>query len=230
MRRDRSRHPASRDTCASMRGGGRVVGVDEAGRGPLAGPVVCAAVILDPRRPIAGLDDSKVLSEKTRELLFPIIQRECLAWHIVFVGREEIDSLNILWATMEGMRRAVCALVSAPRMDAQVSREARCRERPATRALIDGDRIPSGLPCPASALVKGDALEPAIMAASILAKVSRDRHMVALHSQFPGYGFDRNKGYPTPEHLASLVRIGPCLEHRRSFAPVRDSLLLPMFD
>jgi len=191
---------------------GRVVGVDEAGRGPLAGPVVCAAVILDPQRPIAGLGDSKALSAVAREHLFPIIQRDCLAWEIVFVGREEIDSLNILWATMEGMRRAVCALTPA-----------------ATRALIDGDRVPPGLPCPGSAIVQGDALEPAIMAASILAKVSRDRHMVALHGQFPGYGFDRNKGYGTPEHLACLARIGPCTEHRRSFAPVRDRLLAPLF-
>ena len=191
---------------------GRVAGVDEAGRGPLAGPVVCAAVILDPQRPIAGLGDSKALSEGARELLFPIIQRDSLAWEIVFVEREEIDSLNILWATMEGMRRAVCALTPA-----------------ATRALIDGDRVPPGLPCPGSAIVQGDALEPAIMAASILAKVSRDRHMVALHGQFPGYGFDRNKGYGTPEHLACLARIGPCTEHRRSFAPVRDRLLAPLF-
>ena len=185
----------------------RVVGVDEAGRGPLAGPVVCAAVMLDPLQPIAGLDDSKALSAQARERLFPIIQRQCLAWHIVLVGREEIDSLNILWATMEGMRRAVCAILPTP-----------------TLALIDGDRIPPGMPCPATALVKGDTLEPAIMAASILAKVSRDRYMMALHSQFPGYGFDRNKGYPTREHFASLARIGPCAEHRRSFAPVRACL------
>ncbi len=185
----------------------RIVGVDEAGRGPLAGPVVCAAVILHPRRPIPGLDDSKRLSEVERERLFPIIQRRCLAWQVVFVEREEIDSLNILWATMEGMRRAVCALVPA-----------------AGSALIDGDRVPPGLPCPGTAVIKGDTLEPAIMAASILAKVSRDRYMTALHEQFPGYGFDRNKGYPTREHLASLERIGPCHEHRRSFAPVRDSM------
>lgn len=195
-----------------MRRRDHVVGVDEAGRGPLAGPVACAAVILDPRRPIAGLDDSKALSEQAREELFPIIQRDCIAWSVVFVGREEIDALNILWATMEGMRRAVCAIVPA-----------------ATRALIDGDRVPPGLPCPATALIRGDSLEPSIMAASILAKVSRDRHMLALHEQFSGYGFDRNKGYATPEHLASLARIGPCAEHRRSFAPVRDSLLLPLF-
>ena len=190
----------------------RVAGVDEAGRGPLAGPVVCAAVILDGRRPIVGLDDSKALSEQQRELLFPIIQRRCIAWHIVFVEREEIDTLNILWATMAGRRRALCAIVPA-----------------ATRALIDGDRVPPDLPCPARALIKGDALEPAIMAASILAKVSRDRYMTALHERFPDYGFDRNKGYPTREHFASLARIGPCVEHRRSFAPVRDCVVAPAF-
>lgn len=186
----------------------RVAGVDEAGRGPLAGPVVCAAVILDARRPIAGLGDSKVLSGQQRERLFPIIQRRCIAWHIVFVEREEIDTLNILWATMAGMRRALCAIVPA-----------------ATHALIDGDRVPADLPCPARALIKGDAREPAIMAASILAKVSRDRYMTALHERFPGYGFDRNKGYPTREHFESLARIGPCVEHRRSFAPVRDCVV-----
>ncbi|MEO7252233.1 MAG: ribonuclease HII [Arenimonas sp.] len=190
----------------------RVAGVDEAGRGPLAGPVVCAAVILDARRPIAGLDDSKVLSEQQRERLFPIIQRRCIAWNIVFVDREEIDTLNILWATMAGMRRALCAIVPS-----------------ATSALIDGDRVPPDLPCPARALIKGDALEPAIMAASILAKVSRDRYMTALHERFPGYRFDRNKGYPTREHFASLARIGPCVEHRRSFAPVRDCAAVPAF-
>lgn len=188
-----------------------VAGVDEAGRGPLAGPVVCAAVILHPRRPISGLGDSKALSEQAREALFPIIQRKCVAWQIIFVGRDEIDTLNILWASMEGMRRALCALAPA-----------------ATHALIDGDRVPPGLPCPATALVRGDALEPAIMAASILAKVSRDRHMIGLHGKYSGYGFDRNKGYPTPEHLASLSRIGPCDEHRRSFAPVRVCLQIPL--
>jgi ribonuclease HII len=191
-----------------MSPGDRVAGVDEAGRGPLAGPVVCAAVILDPRRPIAGLKDSKVLSERSRELLFPIIQRTCLAWHVEFVEREEIDALNILWATMAGMRRAICTITPS-----------------ATSALIDGDRVPEGLPCPAEALVGGDGLEPSIMAASILAKVSRDRHMMTLHGRYPGYGFERNKGYPTAEHLASLTRLGPCAEHRRSFAPVRNSLI-----
>ncbi len=191
-----------------MSPGDRVAGVDEAGRGPLAGPVVCAAVILDPRRPIAGIRDSKVMSERSRELLFPIIQRTCLAWHVEFVEREEIDALNILWATMAGMRRAICAITPS-----------------ATRALIDGDRVPDGLPCPAEALVGGDGLEPSIMAASILAKVSRDRHMMTLHGRYPGYGFERNKGYPTAEHLASLTRLGPCAEHRRSFAPVRNSLI-----
>ncbi|MBP8098094.1 MAG: ribonuclease HII [Arenimonas sp.] len=187
----------------------RVAGVDEAGRGPLAGPVVCAAVILDPSRPIAGLNDSKALTEHSRERLFPIIQRASLAWHVEFVEREEIDALNILWATMEGMRRAIHAISPS-----------------ATRALIDGDRVPPGLPCPAVALVGGDGLEPSIMAASILAKVSRDRHMLALHDRYPGYGFERNKGYPTAEHLASLARLGPCPEHRRSFAPVRNTLIV----
>jgi len=191
----------------------RVAGVDEAGRGPLAGPVVCAAVILDPRRPIAGLNDSKALTEHSRERLFPIIQQASLAWHIEFVEREEIDTLNILWATMEGMRRAICAITPS-----------------ATRALIDGDRVPPGLPCPALALVGGDGLEPSIMAASILAKVSRDRHMLALHGRYPGYGFERNKGYPTAEHLASLERLGPCPEHRRSFAPVRNRLIVSNCD
>lgn len=195
-----------------MKSSERVAGVDEAGRGPLAGPVVCAAVILNPRRPIAGLKDSKALNEASRERLFSLIQSASLCWRVEFVQREEIDSLNILWATMEGMRRAVCAMAPS-----------------ATRAVIDGDRVPPGLPCPAEALIRGDQLEPAIMAASILAKVSRDRHMRALHNHYPDFGFDRNKGYPTAEHLASLARVGPCPEHRRSFAPVRDSVfpLLP---
>jgi ribonuclease HII len=184
-----------------------VAGVDEAGRGPLAGPVVCAAVILDPRRRIRGLADSKAIDEAERERLYPLIVARCLAWQVVFVERDEIDRLNILWATMTGMRRALAAMAPA-----------------ATRALIDGDRVPPGLPCPGTAVIGGDALEPAIMAASILAKVSRDRHMAMLCARYPGYGFSRHKGYSTPEHFAALDRLGPCAEHRRSFAPVRERL------
>lgn len=185
----------------------RIAGVDEAGCGPLAGPVVCAAVILDPNKPIVGLGDSKSLSESKREKLFPIIQRDTLAWRIEFITAEEIDQLNIFHATMEGMRRAIAALLPS-----------------ATHALIDGNKIPSGLTCSAQALVKGDTREPAIMAASILAKVSRDRYMQQVHARFPEYGFDRHKGYPTTEHFARLERFGPCLEHRKSFAPVRACL------
>jgi ribonuclease HII len=184
-----------------------VCGVDEAGRGPLAGPVAVAAVILDPRRPIEGLGDSKALSEARRDLLAPLIRERALAWHLEFVSAEEIDRLNILHATMAGMARAVHAL------------------RPqAGHALVDGNRVPPGLPCPAEALVKGDAREPAIMAASILAKVGRDERMVAMEAVHPGYGFAVHKGYPTPMHLEALRRLGPCSEHRRSFAPVRACL------
>jgi ribonuclease HII len=187
-------------------------GVDEAGRGPLAGPVVCAAVILKPNFRLRGLDDSKALCEEERERLFPLVQRNALCWQVVFVERDEIDALNILWATMAGMRRAVCALTATP-----------------TRVLVDGDRIPPELPYPAHALVGGDALEPSIMAASILAKVSRDRHMRLLDARHPGYGFERHKGYSTPEHLEALQRLGPCVEHRRSFAPVRERLQIALF-
>lgn len=185
-----------------------IAGVDEAGRGPLAGPVVVAAVILDPRKPIDGLDDSKRLSESRREALYPRIIEDAHAWHIEFVGPQEIDALNILQATLTGMRRALCALSPA-----------------ATHARIDGNRLPTGLPCPAEALIGGDGIDPAIMAASILAKVARDRHMRALHLAHPQYGFDRHKGYPSPVHLAALIEHGPCSEHRRSFAPVRQRLL-----
>ena len=185
-----------------------IAGVDEAGRGPLAGPVSVAAVILDPNHPIAGLNDSKKLSEARREALYPQIIEHALAWHIEFVQADEIDELNILHATMAGMRRAVCALQPAAQL-----------------ARIDGNRIPTGLPCHAEALVGGDALDPAIMAASILAKVARDRAMVALHDEFPAYGFAVHKGYPTPAHLAALMAHGPCPQHRQSFAPVRKSLL-----
>ena len=190
-----------------------VAGVDEAGRGPLAGPVVCAAVILKPRYRLPGLDDSKALCEDERERLFPLVQRNALCWQVVFVERDEIDTLNILWATMAGMARAVLALAQAP-----------------TQVLVDGDRVPPGLCCPARAVVGGDALHAAIMAASILAKVSRDRHMRMLDARHPGYGFERHKGYSTPEHLEALARLGPCVEHRRSFAPVRERLQIPLFD
>jgi ribonuclease HII len=185
----------------------RVAGVDEAGRGPLAGPVAVAAVILDPARPIEGLGDSKALSEARREALAPLIRERALAWHLELVPIEEIDRLNILHATMAGMARAVRALSPA-----------------ATQALVDGNRLPPGLPCPAQALVKGDAREPAIMAASILAKVARDELMRELERVHPGYGFALHKGYPTPEHLEALRRLGPCPQHRRSFAPVRACL------
>ena len=185
----------------------RIAGVDEAGRGPLAGPVSVAAVILDPDRPIDGLNDSKQLSEAAREALFPLIRERALAWRIEFVEREEIDRLNILQATLTGMRRALEALSPA-----------------ADLARIDGNRLPKDLPCAAEALVGGDALEPAIMAASILAKVARDARMRELHAQWPQYGFDRHKGYPSPTHLAALREHGPCPEHRRSYAPVREAL------
>ena len=179
-------------------------GVDEAGRGPLAGPLAVAAVILNPARPIRGLDDSKKLSEARRETLFPRIVERALAYCIVLVEPEEIDSLNIFHATMTGMRRAIAGLAPA-----------------AQHALIDGNKLPPDLPCPARAIVGGDALEPAISAASILAKVTRDRLMVQLDSAYPGYGFAMHKGYPTPAHFASLQRLGPCALHRRSYAPVR---------
>lgn len=181
-----------------------VAGVDEAGRGPLAGPVVVAAVILDATRPIDGLNDSKKLSEAKREALFPLIVERALAYSVVVIGREEIDRINIFQATMRGMTRAVLGLTPA-----------------ATQALIDGNHLPKDLPCSARAIIGGDALEPAISAASILAKVSRDRLMVAMDTHYPGYGFAEHKGYSTPAHLAALQRLGPCAEHRRSFAPVK---------
>jgi len=185
----------------------RVAGVDEAGRGPLAGPVAVAAVILDPARPIQGLDDSKKLSHAQRETLYPLILERAAAWHIEMVPVEEIDRLNILHATLEGMRRCVLALGDQVEL-----------------VRVDGNRVPPRLPCMAEALVGGDALEPCISAASILAKVARDRLMCELHQQHPDYGFDVHKGYPTPAHLAALVRHGPCIHHRRSFAPVREAL------
>lgn len=186
---------------------GWVAGVDEAGRGPLAGPVAVAAVILHPERPIAGLDDSKRLTEARRERLFPLIQAHAVAWHIELVEPDEIDRINIFQATMAGMARALRALPVAPSL-----------------ARIDGNRLPRDLPCAGEALVGGDRIDPAIMAASILAKVARDRIMHTLHAQWPQYGFDAHKGYPTPAHLAALQQHGPCAQHRRSFAPVRACL------
>jgi len=183
-----------------------IAGVDEAGRGPLAGPVVIAAVILRPDRPIDGLRDSKKLDAARRESLYQRIREHASDWSVVVVSAAEIDRLNILQATLAGMRRAVEGLSPAPRL-----------------ALVDGNRAPP-LACTVQTLVGGDGLEPAISAASIVAKVTRDRIMVALHERFPGYGFDRHKGYPTAEHLERLAELGPCEEHRRSFAPVREAL------
>jgi ribonuclease HII len=179
-------------------------GVDEAGRGPLAGPVVVAAVILDPARPIAGLADSKVLSATRREQLDALIRAQALAFSVIAVDAAEIDRRNILQATLFGMARALAALDPAPAL-----------------ALIDGTHVPKNIQCAGRTIVDGDALEPAISAASILAKVARDRIMCELDARYAGYGFAKHKGYPTPEHLAALHRLGPCPEHRRSFAPVR---------
>jgi ribonuclease HII len=184
-----------------------IAGVDEAGRGPLAGPVSCAAVILNPHKPIAGLNDSKKLTEAKRELLFPIIQTHALAWHIEFVTPEEIDRINILQATLQGMARALLKLDIKP-----------------SHALIDGNKIPPGLPCSAEAIIKGDGKEACIMAASILAKVARDRYMQALDKRYPHYGFRTHKGYPTAIHMAAIQTHGVCPEHRRSYAPVRDAM------
>lgn len=180
-----------------------VAGVDEVGRGPLCGPVVTAAVILDPSRPIRGLNDSKKLGEARREALFDEICEKALAWCIGRAEVEEIDRLNILHATMLAMQRAVEGLCVMPRL-----------------ALIDGNRCPQ-LSVPTAAVVKGDSQVPAIAAASILAKVSRDREMQAMDLLYPGYGLATHKGYPTAEHLDALTRLGPTRIHRRSFAPVR---------
>ncbi|MDM4767359.1 ribonuclease HII [Pelomonas sp. SE-A7] len=185
---------------------GLVAGVDEAGRGPLAGPVVAAAVILDPEQPIAGLGDSKVLSEKKRERLFDEIRAKALCCCIAEATVEEIDRLNILQATMLAMRRAVEGLRLKPVL-----------------VLVDGNRLPV-LKIPAEAIVKGDAKVPAISAASILAKVHRDRLCLGMHEAHPEYGFAMHKGYPTAEHLAALREHGVSPWHRRSFAPVREVL------
>ncbi|MGV0998563.1 MAG: ribonuclease HII [Fluviibacter sp.] len=187
----------------------RICGVDEAGRGPLAGSVVAAAVILDPARPIAGLADSKKLRPAVRERLALEIREKALAWSIAEASAEEIDQINILQATFLAMRRAVAALTLTP-----------------AHALIDGNRIPQGLLCTAEAIVKGDAKEPAISAASILAKTFRDAQLLVLDQQYPDYGFAQHMGYPTAAHLAALKRHGPTPVHRRSFGPVAQCILL----
>ena len=183
-----------------------VCGVDEAGRGPLCGPVVAAAVILDPARPIDGLNDSKKLSERARERLAPLIRERALAWAIAEASVDEIDQLNILHASLLAMQRAVAGLGIAP-----------------TEVLIDGNRCPQ-LPYPARSIVKGDATEPSISAASILAKTARDETMRVLDAQWPQYGLAAHKGYPTPAHLQALQQHGVADFYRHSFAPVRRLL------
>ena len=185
---------------------GLVAGVDEAGRGPLAGPVVAAAVILDARAPIQGLADSKQLSPRRREQLFDEIRAKALCCSVAQASVEEIDRLNILQATMIAMQRAVKGLRLKP-----------------NKVLVDGNRLPP-LEVLAEAVVSGDALVPAISAASILAKVTRDRLLLELHALHPGYGFDRHKGYGTAQHMLALQTLGPLDVHRRSFAPVARAL------
>lgn len=185
---------------------GLVAGVDEAGRGPLAGPVVAAAVILDARAPIEGLADSKQLSPRRREQLFDEIRAKALCCSIAQASVEEIDRLNILQATLLAMQRAVKGLRLKP-----------------NKVLVDGNRLPS-LEVLAEAVVSGDALVPSISAASILAKVTRDRLLNELHALHPGYGFDRHKGYGTVQHMLALQTLGPLDVHRRSFAPVARAL------
>lgn len=186
-----------------------ICGVDEAGRGPLAGSVVAAAVILDPARPIAGLADSKKLSAKVRERLANDIRTHALAWAIGEATAAEIDEINILQATFLAMRRAVAGLTVVPE-----------------HALIDGNRVPAGLPCSADAIVKGDAKEPAISAASILAKTYRDAQLLELDARYPQYGFAQHMGYPTAAHVQALRLHGPSPVHRRSFGPVAQCLLV----
>jgi len=183
-----------------------VAGVDEVGRGPLAGPVVAAAVILDPQKPISGLADSKALSEKARVELDEQIRELALCWAIGRAEVEEIDQINILQASLLAMRRAVLALRPQPE-----------------HALIDGNRCPD-LPCSAEAIIKGDQTVEVISAASIIAKVNRDQELIEMDEQYPGYGFARHKGYPTKVHMAALKELGITPIHRRSFGPVKKIL------
>ena len=185
-----------------------ICGVDEAGRGPWAGPVTAAAVILDPSQPISGLTDSKKISEKKRFALEPEIKSKAAYWCVAHAEPSEIDSLNIREATFLAMQRAIAGLGIVP-----------------ARILIDGNALPKDLPAPAEAIIKGDLKEPAISAASILAKTERDRLMEAYCADFPAYGFSGHKGYGTAAHAEALQRLGPCPIHRTSFAPVRKAML-----
>ncbi|MFH7804701.1 MULTISPECIES: ribonuclease HII [unclassified Acinetobacter] len=187
----------------------KIAGVDEAGRGPLVGSVVAAAVILDPNNPIEGLNDSKKLSEKKREKLFVEIQEKALAWAIAEASHEEIDQINILQASLLAMRRAVEALHLQPE-----------------HVLVDGNKVPQGLTMSCDAVVGGDALHAEISAASILAKVTRDHQMVELDRQYPHFGFAKHKGYPTKAHFEAIAEHGVIDQHRRSYAPVKKALAL----
>jgi ribonuclease HII len=187
----------------------QAAGTDEAGRGPLAGPVVAAAVILPDGFDLTGIQDSKLLKEKERLPLEKRIQAEC-DWSVVAVDPEEIDQINILRASLVAMARAVVLLSGTP-----------------TLVLVDGHVLPTGLPCPGRAVIKGDSTYACIAAASILAKSARDRTMRHLGGQYPGYGFEEHFGYPTPQHFDALRRLGPCPIHRKSFSPVRDLLQAP---
>lgn len=187
----------------------KIAGVDEAGRGPLVGSVVAAAVILDPNNPIEGLNDSKKLSEKKREQLFIEIQEKALAWAIAEASHQEIDEINILQASLLAMRRAVEALKIQPE-----------------HVLVDGNKVPQGLVMSCDAIVGGDAIHAEISAASILAKVARDREMVLLDQQYPQFGFAKHKGYPTKAHFEAIAEHGVIDQHRRSYAPVKRVLAL----
>lgn len=202
----RTRQASMQQVALQWGASGLIAGVDEAGRGPLAGPVVAAAVILDNLHPVAGLADSKQLTAKRREQLFDEIRAKALCFAVAQASVEEIDRLNILQATLLAMRRAVEGLRLAPKL-----------------VLVDGNRLPV-LPMRCEAIVKGDALVASISAASILAKVTRDRWCDSCDATYPGYGFAQHKGYGTAQHLANLHEHGPCTEHRQSFAPVRQAL------
>jgi ribonuclease HII len=192
-------------------GPGLTAGVDEAGRGPLAGPVVAAAVILDPARPIEGLADSKQLSAARRAALAPVVRACSLSWGLGWADASEIDTLNILQATMLAMRRAILALHPRP-----------------SHVIVDGNRCPDlrglGFECTGEAVVRGDSKVASVSAASVIAKVARDQHMCELDACYPGYGFAVHKGYPTAAHVAALQRLGPSAVHRRSFGPVQSCL------